>query len=472
MGFVAGTCLACGSLSTLHFVPAAPQPLVTVLIANQAQPTPRLLLRCSPKAVWERSLGAGYTYKGPVSLDPTASDWADVYLRDGDVFVQLTADATRVPPQMQVLLTADQARHHALWQRPFVLAQKDEITIWRPGQAPIQVTLPAGCTWQPSKSTFVGNWIGEHERWVPVPWIPQEGLHLCLRCQRPQQVHILDLVSPAVCRRRSADATSLGDTCRVRGAGGGTTVNQLRDGDVIDHILPYSEGRTNRDGHVWRISFLLGPLTLGLLYPSWAVVAGLSVVAVVSLYSCNWRLDLRVARCKVPLTAPALRPCAASDSREFSPKAGWGQVPSGGTPFWVRCVPRLLTAYCIRGWQSPVDCLAWAWAVHPGHCTIMQDAPLPVLVAVERPCHFQLWRCYLCPRGAPCLQWQQLPDQSWQADLTDAARVQEYLYRHWISRHCSRRPYGQQFGLTPTSQHGVLGRRASWQLLTIRRPSW
>ena len=77
------------SLSTLHFVPAAPQPLVTVLIANQAQPSPRLVLRRSPKAAWERSLGVGYTYKGPVSLDPTASDWADVYLRDGDVFVQL-----------------------------------------------------------------------------------------------------------------------------------------------------------------------------------------------------------------------------------------------------------------------------------------------------------------------------------------------------------------------------------------------
>ena len=160
---------------------------------------------------------------------------ANPSLRHGDVLVALDADRTRADPQTPTFLTIEQARHHALWQLPFIVAQEATVNLWQPRQRPCTARLPAGAVWRPDLCSFQGSWEGSGTRWTPVPWIPKPGCHLCSRSDNSDRVHVLLIESRSTAQPYCA-VRPQGDIppCAYVIRGGNEACTNLRDGDVVE----------------------------------------------------------------------------------------------------------------------------------------------------------------------------------------------------------------------------------------------
>ena len=219
------------SMGAMHLVPCPPKPLVCVAVSVGGTVHARLMLRDTPWRLFPRSLGEDMEYLAPCGSGATQVGASVPKLRHGDMIIARPPAAARVPGPMPICLTAEQARHHAVWQLPFLLTQRDQVTLWRPDRPKQVVPLPAGASWRPTAASFITEWSGQHARWAPVPWIPDAGLHLCLRCDEANRVNVVVWDRSPVCRQlaRSPPLTHV-----VRG-----TANMdpsdvlLRNGDVL-----------------------------------------------------------------------------------------------------------------------------------------------------------------------------------------------------------------------------------------------
>ena len=179
------------SMGALHLVPCPPKPLVCVAVSAGGTVQARLLLRDTPWRLIPRSLGEDQEYLAPYGSGVTPTGGNVPKLRHGDMIIARPPASARVPGPMPIFLTAEQARHQAVWQLPFLLTQRDQVTLWRPDRPQQLVSLPAGASWRPTAASFVTEWSGQHARWAPMPWIPDTGLHLCLRSEEANRANVV-----------------------------------------------------------------------------------------------------------------------------------------------------------------------------------------------------------------------------------------------------------------------------------------
>ena len=170
----------------LHMVPCPPAPLLCVVVCGAGPVCARLLLRGMSLPQAAQALG----FSEVVPPHATLMD-ANPSLRHGDVLVALAADRVRADPQLPTFLTIEQARHqarhHALWQLPFIVAQEAAVCLWPRTWSPAPLYLRflqsiKGCLiWQP-----LGPWgqgANSRSRWDPQ--VAFKG-HLCHKKALPQ----------------------------------------------------------------------------------------------------------------------------------------------------------------------------------------------------------------------------------------------------------------------------------------------
>ena len=312
------------SLSTLHMVPCPPEPLVCVVVTGEVEPRACLVLRTTPAACLPRALGAQHDFSWPLSIRHKRVTGQNPYLRNGDVFLARGSVETRVPGPMQVLLTTTQARHHAIWQNPFVLAQAGEVTLWRPLQPPRTTRLPAGATWHPKKGRFSSMPWDDTISWDPVPWIPSEGLSLCLRSNDPGRVNVILWTQPPRCISRREVEPELAYSYCVRGPTDGSFVRTLRNGDVLlDNLHMVAGSSAQNRPSTWFPLFLgalcqtrrgFGFLRCLALATILSATPGLGMQAEVTRYLwCPYEIT-RVVSSEAELREPGYTQVAAADA--------------------------------------------------------------------------------------------------------------------------------------------------------------
>ncbi|CAE7488245.1 unnamed protein product [Symbiodinium natans] len=275
---------------------------------------------------------------------------------------------------MPIFLTAEQARHQAVWQLPFLLTQRDQVTLWRPDRPQQVVSLPAGASWRPTAASFVTDWSGQHARWAPMPWIPDTGLHLCLRSDEANRANVVLWNRSPVCRQL---ARSPPPTHVVRG-----TANMdpsdvlLRDGDVLTPRVPASRST--------------------LLRPLWPLL--------LTLWGCRGCcLDGEAPRTLLLFLWVAYGLSSApANALVFSPES--------------RAEP------ASERWSKPYS------GSHIDLGSVTPPRPTSVAQAIAGS---SLRLCYLRPHGAPV--WRRHSSSCWEADITPAGQLQEKLYEFWLA---------------------------------------
>ena len=361
-------------MGALHLVPCPPKPLVCVAVSVGGTVHARLLLRDTPWRLIPRSLGEDQEYLAPYGSGVTPTGGSVPKLRHGDMIIARPPASARVPGPMPIFLTAEQARHQAVWQLPFLLTQRDQVTLWRPDRPQQVVSLPAGASWRPTAASFVTDWSGQHARWAPMPWIPDTGLHLCLRSDEANRANVVLWNRSPVCRQL---ARSPPPTHVVRG-----TANMdpsdvlLRDGDVLTPRVPASRST--------------------LLRPLWPLL--------LTLWGCRGCcLDGEAPRTLLLFLWVAYGLSSApANALVFSPES--------------RAEP------ASERWSKPYS------GSHIDLGSVTPPRPTSVAQAIAGS---SLRLCYLRPHGAPV--WRRHSSSCWEADITPAGQLQEKLYEFWLA---------------------------------------
>ena len=377
------------SMGALHLVPCPPSPLLCVAVVKGGEVQARLLLRDMPCPLVPDALGIGADYAGPLTASVSFLSSSNIRLRHGDLICARPPANYRVPPAMPIHLTPSQARHHALWQLPFVISQTGRVTMWRPGAPARTVDTPVGFTWKPAACCFAGDWVGQGDQWAPVPWIPAPGLHLCLRCPSHLYAHVIFWGVSPTCQRVSIGAMdTLDNSHLVRGvAGMAPSEITLRDGDILEPSVTHAEqSATEVRGRPFWLTVLLG---------WWALCRARGPPS-------GW-IGTFAALCFLASCWAWLPPHSRPQS-QAPPAPRWQGADS----------------------DTPVSYACHIWL--PSRCHSFDHA-----FSDTKPLFTQCWSCYLCPRGAPELVWRQSEDQMWEVALTPAGQLQEFLYEYWMA---------------------------------------
>ena len=265
----------------LHFVPVVDSPrLVVLLVVAPEWQAAYIVPRRSDLAWLLQTLRRGSDHvlcglRPPQSAmgidftDSTAIDW-----RTGDVVLALPLTAQAGGYQAPCFHSGLDIRHSALWAFDFHVTCDLPITMWRPGLRPSRTTMPAPGYWSASMQTFAGTFSRNYPgRWVPVPWIYSDEVHLCLRASGEHECNlILEELQQGSLQGRCVTmhtwcslpslALQLGiapSRLALLGHSGTQPVVSLRDGDVLHYpVCDYARGPAL--GKSLLYAFLLGAL--------------------------------------------------------------------------------------------------------------------------------------------------------------------------------------------------------------------
>ena len=176
----------------------------------------------------------------------TAIDW-----RPGDVLLVTPLSEHGEGYEPPVFHSGKDVRHAALWAFDFLVDSPLPVTMWRPGIRPSRTTMPPPIRWHSSMQTFAGAFSRRYPgAWVPVPWIYNDEVHICLRAAGEHECNVileehrdgsLDgrcvtvntwTTEAAIAQQvgvAAHDVVLLGPDCPTRGS--------LRDGDIFHFPL-------------------------------------------------------------------------------------------------------------------------------------------------------------------------------------------------------------------------------------------
>ena len=224
----------------------------------------------------------------------------DIDWRDGDVVIAFPYGEARQYSQIPRFSSAPQVRHAALWAHDFEVADTTPVVLWMPGIWPVRTEMPGPARWQSDIQTFAGHFSRRFPgRWVPVPWIHSDEVHLCLQDTEENICNVLfewynGQTLLGACRRvyRWASFTTLaeqfgtnGAPLLLLGAPFGKSTGPLRDGD----ILYYETSRAKPQGPLSSLWFGLQALhaVYGLLsHRSHRYVDPLFALGALHLFTC------------------------------------------------------------------------------------------------------------------------------------------------------------------------------------------
>ena len=190
----------------------------------------------------------------------TAVDW-----RDGDVIFVTPLSSQEAGYYPPVFSAQTLVRHSALWVFDFIVHCKLNVTVWRPGLRPTRTTMPPPSRWLAASQTFAGAFSRKYPgRWVPVPWIYNDEVHLCQRAPGEDDCNIIlealrdnfldgSCIAVHTWTTVASIASQLGipaDRISLLGPQPRHAPGALRDGDILHYTAPSEVSRAPRHGLV------------------------------------------------------------------------------------------------------------------------------------------------------------------------------------------------------------------------------